>query len=162
MDLRVDPADVRGASKRYMEIADSLGKPKPRSQPTPEQIGHAEVTDWLSNLNSDLTKAHQALATGAEKLAASLRDATSALEEADQKARDQAHDIERGIEGPGSGHRMPLPAVWSNGQAGASNNLLGHFDPNAQTPSLESMPEVWKDGNPASSDFRPARTDGDG
>lgn len=162
MDLRVDPADVRRASKRYIEIADSLGKPKPRSQATPDQIGHVEVTDWLSNLNSDLTKAHQALAAGAEKFAASLGDAASALEEADQTARDQAHDIKRGIEGPDSGHRMPLPAIWGNGQPSESNNLLGHFDSNAPTPSPEPMPEVWNDGNPASSDIRPANTDGDG
>ncbi|MEU6133546.1 type VII secretion target [Nocardioides sp. NPDC047086] len=159
MDLRVDPADVRRASKRYTEVADDLNKPKACSQPASGQIGHIEITDWLSNLLDDLTDARQALAADTKKLARSLGAATAAIQEADQAAGDHASDIERGIRGSDGGQRVPLPAVWGGRSSSESNDLLGHFDGNSPAPKAEPMPAEWTDGGSASG-ARPVRTDG--
>lgn len=148
MDLRVDPADVRRASQRYLEVVDGLGKPTACSQATTDRVGHVEVTDWIANLRNDLAEARRTLATGTAKLANSLCDAASAIQEADQDAGDDAYDIERGIEGSGPfGQRVPAPAVWGSRRGGESSDLLGRFDDTAPTPKPKPMPAEWNDGS---------------
>lgn len=132
---------MSSAALTYDSIASLLGKAKDAPSAGPDDVGHVDLQQWLSELFSELGKQRTEMQTGIRKLAEGVRDSERHIREADEKAAEEARKLEKMFSGglpahvvdPGFSRSVPGIAGLDPG----FGHTVNGFDPD---PGMSRLP----------------------